>query len=134
MVYYMTYELEFLNLNNRLGLNIELPLLPLDTPISDLLTHLTEVIKDRGLINLPGLPPPEASSFLSPTTLLPVHLLSFVNWGRSNSSSQCPRLKPAVLRAGATVQTLLTTHKNEFVVKQAITQRRFLVINFGESF
>lgn len=132
MVHYTRQEESFFNLNDRIGLNIELPMLPLTTPISVLLNHITETVKKRGLVLLhdAGV---QSNSFLSSASLLPVQLLSFTNLGRSTSNSLTPRLQIAVVRADALVNDLLTTYKKDFVVKSAVTHRRFLVINFGKS-
>ncbi|KAE9393326.1 hypothetical protein BT96DRAFT_999572 [Gymnopus androsaceus JB14] len=129
MVHYTRQEESFFNLNDRLGLNIELPLLPLNTPISTVLSHVTEAIRKRDLVLLHDLG--GQSSFLSAASLLPVELLSYTNMGHSTSASQTPRLRAAVIRADAIVNDLLTTYKQEFVVKSAITHRRFLVVNFA---
>lgn len=134
MVHYTRQEESFFNLNNHLGLNIEFPMLPLTTPISVLLNHVAETIKEHGLVLLPphdtGV---QSSSFLSSASLLPLQLLSFTNMGRATSLSQTPRLQVAVIRADSTVHDLVTTYKKEFAPKVAVTHRRFLIINFGSS-
>ncbi|KAE9383466.1 hypothetical protein BT96DRAFT_1033001 [Gymnopus androsaceus JB14] len=131
MVHYTRQEESFLNLNDRLGLNIELSMLPLNTPIRTLLTHVAQEIKKHGLVLLSLQDVGMQSSFVSSASLLPLQLLSFTNMGRSNSASQTPRLQTAIIRADSTVHDLLTTYKREFVVKAAITNRRFFVINFA---
>lgn len=134
MVHYTRQEDSFLNLNQRLGLNIECPMLPLTTPITTLLTHISEEIEKCGLVLLPPYDAlPQPSSFISAASLLPVQLLSFKNLGRHTSSSQTPRLQTAVIRADATVNDLVTTYYNEFAVKAAISHRNFLIVNFGKS-
>ncbi|KAE9389920.1 hypothetical protein BT96DRAFT_1066449 [Gymnopus androsaceus JB14] len=130
MVYYTRQEESFFNLNDRLGLNIELPLLPLSIPLSTVLNHITEMVRKRGIVLLHDSDMP-SNSFLSSASLLPIQLLSFTNLGRKNSSSHTPCLQIAVVRADALVNDLVTTYKKEFVIKEAVTHQRYLVVNFA---
>ncbi|KAE9384656.1 hypothetical protein BT96DRAFT_1007847 [Gymnopus androsaceus JB14] len=72
---------------------------------------------------------PHKSAWSSSHQSLVVFISNYLTSSTPTLFCQLGEIK--LFKAGATVQTLLTTHKNEFVVKQAITQRRFLVINFA---
>ncbi|KAJ3891724.1 hypothetical protein GG344DRAFT_28310, partial [Lentinula edodes] len=102
---------------NALGLFYEYQNLPTSTTVFDLLSDVMAKLRQR--YDLPSI---SSSLPLAPQELLPLHLMGFSNYGRSNGSYNTAKLRPMPYERNTTVRNLLNSNGVYAVPKLVINR------------
>ncbi|KAJ4500532.1 hypothetical protein C8R41DRAFT_914098 [Lentinula lateritia] len=116
-IFYDINKDSFCMVLNALGLLHQYSNLPTSTMVFDLLSDIT--IKLRDQYSLPLL---SSSLPLAPRELLPLHLMGFSNYGRTNGSYSTSKLRPMSYESNTTIRDLLSSHSTYVVPKLVITK------------